>query len=98
VEPTNFVANFNLGAQYNNLAKKYFEQANQARGAEEARIKGLQQENLALAYKYMAAALAAKPNDCSTLRALKNICSFYTERLNEVGNYTQQLQAAGCGN
>lgn len=95
LEPNNFIANFNLGALHNNIAKQYYDQANESEDAAEIeRLNKLKDEQLNLALKHMKKAHEAKPDNAAALQALMNITSFLGQT-EEYQKYKAKLDALG---
>jgi len=93
IDPSNFLANFNLGALYieewRQLNKRY---QNIDDEAESNRIQQRQEEVIALAYERMQAAYNAKPTDKQVVQALYEI-TLVMGNEDEAAQYEAQLDA-----
>ena len=89
----NLVAVYNLGALYNNIAKRYGDQANQTDdGDRVTHLRDRQQENAKKAYKYMKKANKLDPDNPSTLRTLFNIAFLLDKPEEEYMKYKNRAE------
>jgi len=73
-EPDNLIAVYNLGALYNNIAKRYGDKANASDDGDlVSQYREQQMDHAEKAYKYMKKANELDPDNPSTLRTLFNI-------------------------
>lgn len=95
IDANHFVANFNLGALYNNLAKRLYDASNATNNMQEAdRLMAQSKQNLQEAYNYMKRAYEQKPTNRGVLCALAKITSFLGLD-SEYTRFNQEAQAQG---
>ncbi|MCP4438782.1 MAG: hypothetical protein GY810_07545 [Aureispira sp.] len=74
INPESFMAHFNLGAVYNNIAKEYYDKANEEEDYDKAKVwQKKVDESFKLALAPFQQAHEIDPTDLSTVRALKQI-------------------------
>lgn len=94
INPENSHAYFNLGALYNNIAAKYYNQANELDWEESEPLQQQAIEYMGKAYPNFQKVLEITPDDVATLRALAQL-AISLDKVDDYKKYKDQLKVLG---